>query len=715
MLKKGLYLFLFLCSFIPQSCFSQAGIDSLKLKLSNTGQTKERVDVLNTLAKLIIPNSPDKALEYAHEALSLSKKINYDPGTSVSYRYVGTIYIYKSEYALALAYMDSALVIADLTKNNLGAAETKAAIGTVFLQQGKFDKALDFLSTALHLFEKEKDQAGMARCYNNIGNIYYFLKNLDEALNYYKLAADICIPTNNKSLLAKLYNGMGVIYSVKKEFDKALQIYEKAAKITEETGDNTTLFGIWNNIANIYYSQKKYKEAMFFFQRYSKMANSIQDKKGVATSYNNIAECYQKLNEVNNAVAYYNRALAIADSFNIFQQRFTAYTGLSEVYETKKDYKTAFHNYRKAMTWKDSLSNQDVTKRITKITAKLDAEKKEKENELKQLAIDIEHKSQIKRQKIITFSVIIALLLSLFLVYFIFRGFRQKKKANLALEEINKIIEEKNKDITDSITYAQRIQSAILPSDEFIKQYLPGSFIYYKPKDIVAGDFYWMHVLSSQKEKSESILIAAADCTGHGVPGAMVSVVCSNALNISVKEFGITEPGKILDKVRELVLETFSKSGSEVKDGMDISLCSIQPTPGSENLTIQWAGANNPLWYLQKKFPERNDPQGESEDMLKEIKPDKQPVGKIDDPKPFTTHSITLKKNDTLFLFTDGYADQFGGTKGKKYKYKQLEELLKTNASKSAEEQKEILNAAFTNWKGNLEQVDDILIIGIKV
>ncbi|MGZ4118913.1 MAG: PP2C family protein-serine/threonine phosphatase, partial [Bacteroidia bacterium] len=213
---------------------------------------------------------------------------------------------------------------------------------------------------------------------------------------------------------------------------------------------------------------------------------------------------------------------------------------------------------------------------------------------------------------------------------------------------------------------------------------------------IVAGDFYWMEVVNN------IIFIAAGDCTGHGVPGAMVSVVCSNALNRAVLEFGISEPGKILDKTRELVLETFSRSDADVKDGMDISLISIAKIPGSSAVTVKWAGANNPLWYVSNKEP-------------KEIKADKQAIGKTENPYPFTTHTIQLQKGDILFLFTDGYADQFGGDKGKKIKSKPLKEMLVSNSIYSSAEQKEKLEVAFREWKGNIEQVDDVCIIGIRI
>ncbi|MGP8217579.1 MAG: SpoIIE family protein phosphatase [Bacteroidia bacterium] len=255
------------------------------------------------------------------------------------------------------------------------------------------------------------------------------------------------------------------------------------------------------------------------------------------------------------------------------------------------------------------------------------------------------------------------------------------------------VIELKNKDITDSINYAKRIQEAILPTLERFKFVLPESFILFKPKDIVSGDFYWM------AEKNDMIFVAAGDCTGHGVPGAMVSVVCSNALNRAVKEFGITDPGLILDKVRDLVIETFEKSEKEdIKDGMDISLCAIN----TKTKEIKWSGANNPLWYIQGT-------------EIKEITADKQPIGNSDNPKPFTTHSVKLHKGDEIYLFTDGYADQFGGPKGKKFKYKQLEQKVLEGRNLEMTRQQNNLNSAFESWKGGLDQVDDVLIIGIRV
>jgi serine phosphatase RsbU (regulator of sigma subunit)/streptogramin lyase len=253
-------------------------------------------------------------------------------------------------------------------------------------------------------------------------------------------------------------------------------------------------------------------------------------------------------------------------------------------------------------------------------------------------------------------------------------------------------IEEKNHEITDSISYAKRIQFAILPPPSFFKEQMGESFVLYQPKDIVAGDFYWLN------KWGDKVLFAAADCTGHGVPGAMVSVVCHGALNRSVREFDLGEPAKILDKTREIVIETFEKSEEDVKDGMDIALCALDRKKG----VLEFSGANNSLYIIKK---------GE----LEEVKADKQPIGKYEFAQPFVNNEIKVEKGTIIYLFSDGFADQFGGEKGKKLKYKPFKEILLSICDKPMVEQKAILQQKFDDWKGEFEQVDDVCIIGVRL
>ncbi|MBD3639292.1 MAG: SpoIIE family protein phosphatase [Crocinitomicaceae bacterium] len=274
----------------------------------------------------------------------------------------------------------------------------------------------------------------------------------------------------------------------------------------------------------------------------------------------------------------------------------------------------------------------------------------------------------------------------------------QKKEADYQRE----LVELKQKEITDSIAYAKRIQMAILPDDDYFYDQLPDSFILYKPKDIVAGDFYWM------KEKGDHLFFAVADCTGHGVPGAMVSVVCSNALNRTLREEGLTEPGKFLDHTREIVIEQLSKEKQEeedyfsalsvIRDGMDISFCMLNKTTNE----LQWAGANNPLWIFRG-------------DEFVFYKGDKQPIGNHPKKRPFLSHKVQLQKGDMIYLFTDGYADQFGHETGRKFKIQNMKTELERIKSFPVEEQKALLHNTFEKWRGTSDQIDDVCVIGVRI
>jgi serine phosphatase RsbU (regulator of sigma subunit) len=268
-----------------------------------------------------------------------------------------------------------------------------------------------------------------------------------------------------------------------------------------------------------------------------------------------------------------------------------------------------------------------------------------------------------------------------------------EEQLNISYKEIHfqkDLVDEKNREITDSIKYAKRIQSAILPPNKLVKEHLKDSFVLYKPKDIVAGDFYWLET------KGDRVLFAAADCTGHGVPGAMVSVVCNNGLNRSVREYGLTDPAEILNKTREIVIQEFEKSEEEVKDGMDIAICSL------ENNVLKYAGANNPLWIVR-------------DGDIMETKANKQPIGKFMKPEPFITHTFNLEAGDTFYIFSDGFIDQFGGEKGKKFKAKNFKDLLLMVQDLSMEDQKTKIDSVFYEWMADFEQLDDVCVMGVRV
>lgn len=304
--------------------------------------------------------------------------------------------------------------------------------------------------------------------------------------------------------------------------------------------------------------------------------------------------------------------------------------------------------------------------------------------------IQAEHDQQANMQRIYILIALVLAGLAFFFSVYVYRDYQRKKNINVQLAEYNR-------EIMDSIGYAKRIQEAILPPEHFIREHLPNHFILYKPKDIVAGDFYWM------EKQDDCIIIAAADCTGHGVPGALVSVICYNALNRAVREFDLRDPGRILDKVRELVVETFQSNfgeESEIKDGMDIAMCRLN----LKTREMEYAGANNPLWILR-----------DGEQDMEILKANRQPIGRIDNPEPFTTQRTKLKEGDLIYLFTDGFADQFGGNKGKKMRYKPFRDILANLSKESLENQLEKMDKIFEDWRGDLEQLDDVCVIGVRV
>lgn len=261
------------------------------------------------------------------------------------------------------------------------------------------------------------------------------------------------------------------------------------------------------------------------------------------------------------------------------------------------------------------------------------------------------------------------------------------------LQEQKLIVESKNHEIVESIQYARFIQQALLPLEtEIQSSFDENAFVYYAPKDIIAGDFFWF------EKRNQVSWFAVADCTGHGVPGAMVSVLCINALDQSLARNEHSNTGELLDQVRELVVQTLTKEDRSVKDGMDISLARFD----HETKILQWTGANNPLWIFRG-------------DEILVTSPDKQPVGQFDGAKPFTTHEMQLQANDWVILFSDGYADQFGGPKNKKYKYATFKDFIQAHKNKTGAELKNSLKEEFEAWKGLNEQTDDVCVMGVKI
>ncbi len=580
-------------------------------------------------------------------------------------------------------------------------AEATNNIGYTYEQLGYIAKALDFYDKSSKLFERIGDKQGLAATLNNMGYIYQNQGSPEKALEYHKKCFKLLSEIGDRESMARSLINTGLIYQNKENFDISFEFFERAIKLGAEINAQKVINAATNNLGYLYELKNDYKKALENYLKTLDYYNKSNDVQGKIYSLTNIARIYGKQKRWNVAMKYAMPMLELSQKLKYPVNIRNAALLLSESYEYQGKQADAFKMYKLYVQMRDSVFNQETRKATVKKQFQHDYEIKTAADSIRNLEVQKVKDAQIqtqtvqlKQEKTQRIALYGGLTLVLIFSGIIFNRFKITQKQKVIIEDQKLIVEEKNKEIVDSINYAKRLQDAILPPVDLVKQHFPNSFILYKPKDIVAGDFYWAEKIN------DTFFIAAADCTGHGVPGALVSVVCSNALNRAVKEFNLTFPGSILDKVTELVLETFEKSQSEVKDGMDIVLCAWKTENGK--MEIEFAGANNPLWYIRG---------GE----LIEIKPDKQPVGSHENRKSFTTHSLTPQKGDSFYLFTDGYADQFGGPQGKKFKYKQLEAIFLSHYNLPMQEQEKTILNKFNLWKGSLEQLDDVLIIGIHV
>lgn len=658
----------------------------------------------------LVQNKNELALEYFNQSHNLYKRLRDKKNIAQLLNNIGVVHNGMGNFDSALNYFKHSLEIREEIEDWNGIAASLHTIGDVYRSKGDYANAMDYFFKSLDIRETKQNEAkddyewkrGMANTLNNIGLIYHEQKENVEAYNYYKRSLEIRENLNEKYGIAVALSNIGRYYLEAKEYDKALENLDRSISIQKELGDKQGWAINLGHKGNIFSAQGKYELAQENFEESLSLREEIGDPIGVITAYKDLGDNYQVQGDYAKAIEYAKKSLESAKELGASKELMEASEILYKSYKKsgKSDEALEMHELYRAL--KDSIQNAENRKKLLSIEFA-------KQKELS----DLKYESQLERAKIRQYALWSGLALLLALGLTAFNAYRNKKRDNEIIsaqkqkvEEQKELVEEKNQKIWDSITYAERIQAAILPPMRLFKAALPESYVIYQPKDIVAGDFFWLEVID------DLVLFAAADCTGHGVPGAIVSVVCNNALNRSVREFGLKEPAKILDKTKELVIETFEKSEEEVKDGMDIAICSFN----NQTLELQYAGANNSLYHITEITNGVDERTVKNEThFVNEIKADRQPIGKHLKAKPFTNHLLQLKKDDVIVLFSDGFADQFGGPEGKKYKYVPFKQLLLSIHEKSMDKQKDTILQTFENWKGKEEQVDDVCIIGVRV
>lgn len=704
--KKYTVLLFVLIAF--QSLFAQTPIvDSLKkLSTANVNDTM-KMHAYAELTYEYLSIDIDSAKMFAN--LGIKKYSNNKNKLLLSdlYAALGTAYGYERDFDNSLVNFNKSLSILKTTKDKTAISKTYFNIGLIYYYTAKYDLAIQQYIEALKLLESIKDTKTLPNIYNGLSGMYKEIRNYDEALNYGQKALKLFSQNNDSVGMASALNNVGNVYDYQNKLEEALDYYRKSMRMKElikmERGMSSTL----NNIGIILSKKDSVLQALDYYNKALSYSSVNSDKISQAVSYDGIGMVYYKLKQYDKALSFLEKSIAISTDIDSKLDIVSTYEKIALCYAAKGNYKKAFDYQQLLFATKDSIFNVESSRQVNELATQYETEKKQllidnlnKDNALKQEEL-AKSELQVKQQNMQIMFFILAVLLLSALSFFIFRSYKQKKQsAEIILsqkEEVERqrdLVEEKSKEITDSIHYAKRIQQALLASNTFLKKHIADYFIFYKPKDIVSGDFYWANVIDGK------FVMITADCTGHGVPGAFMSLLNISYLNEAIIEKRMDAPDKILDYVRSQIIQSLNPEGSENegRDGMDATLCIYD----FKGMWLRFSAANNPLWLYRNN-------------EIKEFSADKMPVGMYHgEQKPFTQQTIGLRKDDIVYTFTDGFADQFGGEKGKKFKYKNLQQLLLNNANKPMIEQKQILENALRDWQGNMEQVDDILIVGIR-
>jgi len=686
-------------------------VDSLENLLVAVMEDGRKLKILNKLSREYSIKSPKQSLKYATEALELARQLKDTIGISESLNNLGSAEKSLGNYKEALEHYEHSIQLlekkySDSLKSSRSVkrayAHTNANMGILFMDKGDYEKALDHMLKALKISEEIDEKQEVSNLLNNIGSIFFDQQKFDDARTYYLKSLAINEKLGNKDAMSTALGNIGITYGAQENLDKAEEYFLEQLRITEQSGNKNGISTCLGNLGILYTLKEDYKQALKYMLKGLELAEEMEDKRLIAYSYENIGMAYVKLGEVEKAIEYQEKGLEMAKEMGAKPILKSIYQNIAANYAKLKRFEHAYEYHQLYAKVKDSLFNEESSRQITEMQTKYETEKKEKEIEL--LTKDNEIKDlAVSKQKLLRNSLIAGLVLALAMAFLLYNRYRLKQKANALLEE-------KNRYITDSINYASRIQTAILPPDELIKEHLPDSFILFKPKDIVSGDFYWL------SQKNNMVFIVAADCTGHGVPGAFMSMIGNTLLNETINEKGITDPSAVLDHLNQGIIKALRQRGedADTMDGMDMALCAftplgsddekVSPPKDERKTTLEFAGAKRPLFHI-------------SGGELNKLNGGTQSIGgrQEENFEKFTTHRIIVKAGDTFYISSDGYVDQFGGPTRKKFLTARLQALLLDSQHLSMHEQGNLLDKTIEEWKSDLEQIDDILIIGVRV
>jgi len=693
-----------------------------------------------------IQGNYNEALANYFKSLAITETIGNLEGSVHAYNNIGILYWNQGNYKKALEQFFKSLKIRKRLGDQEGMGDSYNNIGVIYWNQGNYDKAIEQFFKSLKIREKLGDQKGLADSYNNIGLIYSDLGNYGKALEQYDNSLEIREKLEDKKGLAGSYINIGIVYKNQKRYENALRQFFKSLKIRESIGDKEGIAMAFVNIGKIYkalasdsvYVRKEgldtlkksnigiieneygsmsttkkefFTESLKYFLKAIYINEEIGSKAGIVENNLSIGDLYLKMGKNNESLPFLEQAALLAEEIGAKPELRNAYKYLSIAYEKAGEYEKALKCHNRYSDIKDSIFNKTSAENLNELQTKYETEKKEKEIELLNTENEVKELEVGKQKGLRNFS-IFGLGLVILIAFLFYNRFKIKQKANILLQSqnnqinsqkseleiVNKELGKKNKSISESINYAQRIQESIMPTANHLHELFPDSFMFYKAKDVVSGDFPFII------KNGENIFVAAVDCTGHGVPGAMMSMIGNFLLNDIISENSQLLPGEVLNRLHTGVLKTLKQEENlESQDGMDIALCKIN----SSKKTIDFAGAHRPLFFM-------------SNGVIQELKGNRFPIGGTQYSRRgkeinFVNHQLNFKQEDSIYIFSDGLTDQIGGSAKRKFGTKQIQEIIVTNNNKTMKDIGNMFNKSFNDWQGKGNQLDDVLMIGIRV
>lgn len=636
----------------------------------------------------------DSAFKYFNLSYAISEKSHNLKQGSTTLNNIGNLFKEQGKYNKALEYYRQSLVISNKLGDLRQQAITLSNIGNVFGEQGNSIEAINSFVNALDFARKIKDKRQESVILNKLAAVYFEQKDIEKAIELFKESYEISYLIGNLSQAAYALSNLGQTYFEKNEFEKAEECQIRSLKINEKINDTYQQAVNLIYLGTIYQHKKKLNEALLYFENALRINTKINNVREISASYYYIGNVYYLQGKDEKALEVLKKSMEIAKDIGVVSQMKSDAELLYKVYKAKGDYKNAIEMHEMYYNLKDSIQNDEVRKASMK--AQFQIEFNSKEAEIKTLAkaeldkLQIQANEKNKRKNIVIGSVIFGLVLVSLFAFFVYKSLQQKKQSNELIVRQKNLVEQKQKEVLDSINYAKKIQFALLAHKEFLNAHLPDHFVYFNPKDIVSGDFYWATF------RDGKFYLAVCDSTGHGVPGAFMSLLNISFLNEAINERNILEPHDIFNYVRQKLIRNIGKD--DQKDGFDGVLLCLDKSINK----VKYAAANIVPLIV-------------SPNAVKELDYDRMPVGFGIREESFRCFDLELNQDETLYLFTDGFADQFGGEKGKKFKNKQLKELISSVSEKSLMEQQYTIANEFYKWKGQHEQVDDVCVIGVKI